>query len=201
MLVGMSRAFLVVEDEAPLARALTRQLEEHRPVVWASSLAEAREALFRRDDWAGVLLDLILPDGHGLDLLEEIRERRPLLPVVVLTGELRPELVNRVQALDAAYVCKPANRENVERFVRSALGAEPLETDEVTRRIDRLMGDVGLTRREAQLLGYAVDGLSRRQLAETMGVAENTVKAQIRSILRKTKARSIATLAQSVLRG
>lgn len=197
----MSGGFLIVEDEAPFARALTRQVEEHRPVTWASTLAIAREEFSRRDDWTGIFLDLMLPDGHGLDLLVEIRERLPLLPVLVLTGELSREVVNRVQRLDADYVCKPAARENLELFMRNAIAQEPVERGEVGRRIGQLMEEVRLTRREAELLGFAMDGLSRRQLAETMGVAENTVKAQIRSILRKTNARSLATLAQNVLRG
>jgi DNA-binding NarL/FixJ family response regulator len=43
--------------------------------------------------------------------------------------------------------------------------------------------------------------LSRRELAESLGVAENTVKAQIRSLLKKSGARSLATLAQKVIKG
>jgi len=197
----MSAGFLIVEDEPPLARTLGRQLERHRAVRITHSLDDARKALAEQSAWTGILLDLILPDGSGLDLLEEIRDSDSLVPVLVLTGEIERDLINRAQRLGASYVVKPASMDNIERFVRQAIAQEPVEDAEIAQRIDHLAQRIGLTRRERQLLALSVNGLSRRQLADTLGVAENTVKAQIRSLLKKSGARSLATLAQQVLRG
>jgi DNA-binding NarL/FixJ family response regulator len=143
----------------------------------------------------------VLPDGFGLDLLEELRNNNNPIPVLVLTGELNRDVVNRVQALRAEYVCKPASNENLQPFIQHALASERVGDETISKRIEQLSRQLGLTRREAELLTHAVEGLSRRDLARALGVAENTVKAQIRSLLKKSGARSIATLAQQVLRG
>ena len=71
----------------------------------------------------------------------------------------------------------------------------------IGQRIEHLARQLKLTRRETELLTLSVDGLSRKELADALGVAENTVKAQIRSLLKKSGARSLATLAQKVIKG
>ena len=71
----------------------------------------------------------------------------------------------------------------------------------IGQRIEHLARQLKLTRRETELLTLSVDGLSRKELADSLGVAENTVKAQIRSLLKKSGARSLATLAQKVIKG
>ncbi len=196
----MSSGFLIVEDEPTLARSLARHLERHRDVTIVGTMADARRAVDEQQ-WTGIVLDLILPDGFGLELLEEVRERRAHTPVLVLTGEFRRDIVNRCQTLRAEYVCKPASQENLQPFIQGALSQERVADDVIGKRLDHLTRQLGLTRRETELLTLALDGLSRRELAEKLGVAENTVKAQIRSLLKKSGARSLATLAQTVLKG
>ena len=80
---------LHVEDNSTDADLVHRALARTAPqahVEVATSLAEARELLLRADRFELALLDLQLPDGSGLDLLVEIRERRLPLAVVMLTG-------------------------------------------------------------------------------------------------------------------
>lgn len=164
-------------------------------------MAAAREMLDGGRDWTGVVLDLILPDGYGLDLLADIRKEQGALPVLVLTGELNRDVVNKVQTLRGEYVCKPASAENLNPFIQRALAQESVDDAAIGQRIEHLARQLRLTRRETELLTLSVDGLSRKQLAEALGVAENTVKAQIRSLLKKSGARSLATLAQKVIKG
>jgi DNA-binding NtrC family response regulator len=77
---------LVVDDEINLRRAVCRGLElrGHR-AVQAGALGEARRRLLTEAPDA-VLLDLKLPDGDGLELLDELRRDRPGTPVVILTA-------------------------------------------------------------------------------------------------------------------
>jgi DNA-binding NarL/FixJ family response regulator len=197
----MSGGFLIVEDEPTLARTLARTFGRHRSVEVVHSMAAAREMLDGGRDWTGVVLDLILPDGYGLDLLADIRKEQGALPVLVLTGELNRDVVNKVQTLRGEYVCKPASAENLNPFIQRALAQETVDDAAIGQRIEHLARQLRLTRRETELLTLSVDGLSRKQLAEALGVAENTVKAQIRSLLKKSGARSLATLAQKVIKG
>jgi DNA-binding NarL/FixJ family response regulator len=197
----MPGGFLIVEDEPTLARTLARTFGRHGPVEVVHSMAAARDKLENRAEWTGVVLDLILPDGYGLDLLAEIRQIHGELPVLVLTGELNRDVVNKVQTMRGEYVCKPASADNLNPFIQRALAQERVDDTAIGQRIEHLVRQLKLTRRETELLTLSIDGLSRKELAEALGVAENTVKAQIRSLLKKSGARSLATLAQKVIKG
>jgi DNA-binding NarL/FixJ family response regulator len=197
----MPGGFLIVEDEPTLARTLARTFGRHGPVEVVHSMTAAREMLQTRAEWTGVVLDLILPDGYGLDLLAEIRQGHGALPVLVLTGELNRDVVNKVQTMRGEYVCKPASADNLNPFIQRALAQERVDDAAIGQRIEHLGRQLKLTRRETELLTLSIDGLSRKDLADALGVAENTVKAQIRSLLKKSGARSLATLAQKVIKG
>jgi DNA-binding NarL/FixJ family response regulator len=188
----MPGGFLIVEDEPTLARTLARTFGRHGPVEVVHSMAAAREQLQAHEEWTGVVLDLILPDGYGLDLLAEIRQGHGALPVLVLTGELNRDVVNKVQTMRGEYVCKPASADNLNPFIQRSLAQERVDDAAIGQRIEHLARQLKLTRRETELLTLSVDAL---------GVAENTVKAQIRSLLKKSGARSLATLAQKVIKG
>jgi DNA-binding NarL/FixJ family response regulator len=197
----MGTGFLIVEDDTTFAQSLARRIGTFAPSQVVHTLADARAAIAENGRFDGLVLDLVLPDGLGLDLLREVRAEGRDVPVLVLTGELDRALVNTTQLLRAEYVCKPATDENLRPFLKAALARARVEDGLVAERIQRLAAKAGLTERECDVLAKATGGPSRRQLARVLGVSENTVKAQIRSILRKTGARSLATLIQQLLRG
>lgn len=197
----MQPAILIVEDDAELARALSRFFRAHRHVETAGTLAEARALLMQPREWSAVILDLMLPDGLGLDLLEEIRGKQMQMPVLVLTGELDRSFVNRAQALRAEYVCKPPSHENLTFFIKTALSKDRVTEVALDERIESLRQKIPLSNREAEVLRLACQGLARKDIATQLGIAESTAKSQIRAILRKTSSRTIATFVQQVIRG
>ena len=78
---------LVVEDDGPTGHALALLLKHHRyEVISAHSVAEAVGRLTSEPAPDAVLLDLMLPDGDGLKVLETIRQRRLPSQVTVITG-------------------------------------------------------------------------------------------------------------------
>lgn len=115
------RPLLLVEDDAQLASVLGLSLrQEGYDVSHASSLEEARKSLDRLEP-AAILLDLHLPDGDGLGLIEEMRLRHPHMnsPVVVITGEAKP----RGEQSDAAiidWLHKPFNEGDLSAAIRRA---------------------------------------------------------------------------------
>ncbi|WP_439815332.1 response regulator [Zavarzinia sp. CC-PAN008] len=113
---------LLVEDERALAQLVAARLGREGFVVDAvHSLDEARAALaVARFDL--VLLDLSLPDGDGLGLLDELRRERADLPVILLTA--RDRLTDRVAGLDHGaddYVAKPFAMDELVARVRAVL--------------------------------------------------------------------------------
>ena len=89
---------LLVEDEMEMASALMEALVQRGNIVdHVATIELAREALLWKVHEA-VLLDRQLPDGEGLHLLAEIRERGIHIPVIILTAHNEPS--DRVQGLD-----------------------------------------------------------------------------------------------------
>ena len=109
---------LLVEDERRLADATARGLRGHAHAVdVAGSLAEARRKL-ALDPYDAIVLDLGLPDGPGLALVQELRAKGDPTPVLILTA--RDALDDRIAGLDSGaddYLVKPfALEELLERL-------------------------------------------------------------------------------------
>jgi two-component system OmpR family response regulator len=199
---------LIVDDEPAVADVLCFALRKGGFVVQAvSTLAEARRELHARPP-ALVVLDLGLPDGDGLALCREIRERSGL-PVLVLT--CRDEEVDRVMGLEQGaddYVVKPFSPREVVARVRTILrraaggGAKPeseLRHGAVTLHLaeHRVAVDgrpVELTPREFDLLHTLLAAprrvFSRQALVEQAYrdeavVSGRTVDSHIKGIRRK----------------
>jgi DNA-binding response OmpR family regulator len=105
-----ARHLLVVDDEPHIGLVLRPFLERlgYR-VSFARTLDEARAALRTAPPADGLLLDLHLPDGSGLDFLRDLRKQsgRELLPVLVLTAEGDERILREARRLGAALVTKP----------------------------------------------------------------------------------------------
>lgn len=97
---------LVIEDDAIILRSISDALREagYETVVARNVAGGRQQARWTRPDL--IILDLGLPDGNGLDVLEVLTEIGSLVPVLVLTG------------LDPAEVKMPALRSGVQQFLK-----------------------------------------------------------------------------------
>jgi two-component system phosphate regulon response regulator PhoB len=123
------RHLLVVDDEPHIGLVLRPFLEQlgYR-VTFARSLAEARAVLdAAASPPDGLLLDLHLPDGSGLDFLRDLRgeDETRRLPVLVLTAEGEERVLREARRLGAALVTKPFSPTKLSQRVASMLGDVP----------------------------------------------------------------------------
>jgi CheY-like chemotaxis protein len=97
---------LIIEDEPEVASLLAEVLEGagHSPTV-ASSGPEGLDRLTAESPQA-VLLDVRLPGPDGVTVLREIRERNPVLPVVILTGHASQEQVAEARQLGVTEILR-----------------------------------------------------------------------------------------------
>lgn len=113
---------LVVEDEADLAQAVVDHLRAAAHAVdHAATLDEALAAV-RATAYALVLLDLRLPDGEGLALLRDLRDRRDPTPVLIATA--RDRITERIAGLEAGaddYLVKPYDLDEMLARVHAVL--------------------------------------------------------------------------------
>jgi DNA-binding response OmpR family regulator len=171
---------LVVEDERPIAEFIERGLEAEGYAVTCA--ADGDDGLRRAlsGDFGLVLLDVLLPRRSGLEVLREIRLRRPELPVIMLTA--LGETEDKVEGLDLGandYLSKPFAFEELLARVRAQLrqpaqraGTElevgGIKLDFRRREVRRNGHPIRLTAREFDLLAYLMrhpdQVLSREQL-------------------------------------
>lgn len=196
---------LVVEDEPAIRESLAYSLKrEGYAVEVAATIAEAEQKLA---DVALVILDLMLPDGSGFDLLVGLRRRTRAPAVIVLTS--RDSEADRIAGLETGaddYIVKPFSPREVMARVRavlrrtsSAREASPpptatLTADPDTRRASVHGVPVELTRLEFDLLHcmLAVQGrvLTRAQLLERLwgdnfAITDRTVDSHVKALRRK----------------
>ncbi|HEY7598489.1 MAG TPA: sigma 54-interacting transcriptional regulator, partial [Candidatus Limnocylindrales bacterium] len=118
----MKPSILILDDEAAVRTSFALYLAKKGfAVTEAGSLAEARQAMMAQSV-DGLLLDVRLPDGSGLDWIREVREAQPGTAIVVMTGI--GDIPMAVQAMREGadhFVTKPVNMTDLEVFLRKSL--------------------------------------------------------------------------------
>lgn len=114
-------SILIVEDDAIIGHAAEMWLNQDNRVSWARSLHEAHIAL--KDQACDIiLLDLGLPDGSGLELLNTLKRKKIASGVLIMTAY--GEVENRVEGLDLGaddYMIKPLNFKELDARIRSVI--------------------------------------------------------------------------------
>ena len=175
---------LLVEDDRKLGQFVKNGLEEVAyTTVWARGCKEAREAALQ-SAFDVIILDIGLPDGNGLELLTEWRQKRLAAYILILSA--RHEVDDRISGLNLGaddYLAKPFSFGELLARIRSLVRRNAAEKKTVLEhrgiRMDLLAREVTfagesvrLTRREFALLEFFLSHpgrvLTRTQIAETI---------------------------------
>ncbi len=192
---GVVRVFLV--DDHEVVRRGVRDLLESAggiEVVGEAGTADAARARIplARPDVA--VLDVRLPDGSGIEVCRDIRSEHPEVRCLMLTSFDDDEaLFNAVVAGAAGYVLKDVRGgdivESVRRVARGESLLDPLATARVIERLRRPQPDddrlASLSHQERRILELLADGLTNRQIATEMYLAEKTIKNYVSNLLMK----------------
>ncbi len=194
---------LIVDDHALVRRGMGHVVRECFPeaeVVEAGHASEALEAMN-----AGAidvaLVDVRMPDADGLELLHEMKQRWPDVPVIILTSFDHAHYVRRALAEGAAgYMLKDATPEDLEQAIKVAMsGGGNVLSPKVIQNLFESMdpsahegaGEKGLrpasqlTQRETDILALLAEGKSNRDISRALFLSEKTVKAHLAAIFRK----------------
>ena len=126
----MNEKILIIEDDTTIRETLQEVLEkQHYNVHQAASGTRALQ-LIKKHNYNLILLDLRLPDMHGLDVMEEMRKLDSYALVVVMTAY--PEVRTAVSALKAGaydYINKPFELDEMKELIRRSLETQHLRTE------------------------------------------------------------------------
>lgn len=142
-----------------------------------------------------VLLDVEMPEMSGLELQEVLGRTREALPIVFMTGHADvPRSVKAMKAGALDFLLKPFSSEDVLAAVARALGRSATDSARLQAlrsaraRLDRL------TPRERQVCDLVVQGLTSKEIAESLGTAEKTIHVHRQRVMSKTDVASLADL-------
>ena len=114
---------VLIVDDSKLARIVAGKtitaLQPGWTKVEAGSADEALAAL-ARETVDVALLDFNMPGRDGLALAAELRERRPTLPIAIVTANVQAEIIARAREIGAAFVAKPVTEEGLRDFLSGA---------------------------------------------------------------------------------
>jgi DNA-binding NarL/FixJ family response regulator len=196
----LTKRALIIEDQTTLRELLSELLSGAADYqVQACATGSEARALLSLGVFDLVLLDLVLPDAHGLELLSELRAL-PLRPrVIVLTAHARPAVVRTAMERGAhAVITKGAPlRELREAIARVSQGGYYYcsETSRLLRDAVNAPDENGqLTERQLQVLRAVASGMSSKEIASALSLSEKTVANHRARIMERLGVHDVAGL-------
>ena len=189
------RVFLL-DDHEIVRRGIKELLESEGDIVVVGESGLAQEAARRipalKPDVA--ILDGRLPDGSGVDVCREVRSVDPSIAALILTSyDDDDALFAAIMAGAAGYILKQVGGSDfIDTVRRVAAGQSTLDPSVTARVLDRLRNGPradpeleALSAQEQRILQLVGEGLTNREIAERMYLAEKTVKNYVSSMLAK----------------
>jgi DNA-binding NarL/FixJ family response regulator len=141
-----------------------------------------------------VIIDVRLPGGDGLQLLGKIKTHSPTQPVLIFSSYDNPTYVARAVALGAnGFLLKTDTQDKILDAVQRASKGENIWSREELRRVTGSLAtmrvgsdsEIPLTQREGEVLKQLANGLTNKEIAQSLGISYETVKEHVQHILRK----------------
>jgi two-component system response regulator DevR len=186
----------LLDDHEVVRRGMAELLQAVPGFEIVGEAGTAEQALARiyavRPDVA--VLDARLPDGSGIDVCRQVRAQMPTTRCLILTSYDDDDAVlTAVLAGASGYLLKEVRGSAIIDAVRQvALGHSLISPEIIAQVMDRLRNGsptdsrvASLTDREREVLDLIADGMTNRQIAETLFLAEKTVKNYVSSLLTK----------------
>lgn len=204
----MTKEILIADDHALFRKGFGLLLQDTLPGVTIKEVAgfdAALDLLASAPQIAGAFLDLMMPGMAGPDSIRAVREAYPALHFAAVTGlEDRALALQVIDAGANGYILKSSAEEEIVRAVKRIMAGEtylpsalPQMADakstwnppELSLNAERI-ADLPLTHRQRDVINQLAHGLSNKEIARQLGLAEGTVKVHLAAIFRVLAARN-----------
>ncbi len=187
---------LLFVDDHEIVRLGLRQMLTGSEIEISDEAASSDEGYskFVISKFDVVLMDVRLPGGDGLQLLGKIKTHTPTQPVLVFSAYDNPTYVARAVALGAnGFLLKTDSPERILDAIRRTATGENIWSREELRRVTGSLAtmrmgsesEIPLTQREGEVLKQLANGLTNKEIAQSLGISYETVKEHVQHILRK----------------
>jgi two-component system response regulator FixJ len=191
----------VVDDNLAVRKSLRALLESAGLSVETYASGEEFLATYDADRAGCLVLDIRLRDRNGLDLQDELRRRKAMLPIIVLTGH--GSVATSVRALKAGavdFLQKPVPPKILLERVRAAVEADQQARAAAVDRSAVAARLAHLTPREREVMELLATGKTSKEMAAALNLSVRTVEGHRRMVFLKMGVSSAAQLVRAVLR-
>ena len=187
----------VIEDSARYRDTLSALIDRSERLRCTRVFGDCESAIALLDDGKEsprlILMDLGLPGMSGIDGTRLVRERRPSIPVVMLTvHQSNDRIFEAICAGASGYLLKSATFDEILRGLESVLDGGAAINSQIARRVLDMFShmatpqaDYGLSERERQILQLLVEGRTKNQIAERIFLSPHTIDTHVRNIYTK----------------
>jgi len=183
---------LLVDDHALFREGLKyvlNELDDDVSVIECGRCSDAFKVVGDHDDIDLILLDVGLPDMSGLEGLKKIRQIDPSIPIIILSGSEEGHVIRKALELGVmGYIPKSQTSDIMIQAIQLVLKGGRYIPDHILKEETDETGDVeGLTARQKEILHLITQGKSNKEIANILGIADNTVRVHISSIFQLLK--------------
>ncbi len=197
----MTCKVLIADSEQVFRQGLTRLLEQEKDIEVIGEASTGKEAvrICQELNPDVILINVEMPEENGMEATAEIKKFLPESEVIILTGSLNQNyLYSAIKAGANGYILKQESYQVVIDSIRSVCSGKSLISNDLCRKLlqrvrilsehQTKMGDIielGLTKREIEILIELAKGKTNAQIAEGLYVSEKTVKNHVFNLYRK----------------
>lgn len=194
----MKKRALIVEDQTTLRELLSELLAATHEVE-ACATGERARALLAAQSFDLVLLDLVLPDAHGIELLSELRSYRRRPRALILTAHVKPTVVRDAMARGAhGVLSKGAPLRELREAIERVSAGGFYYCSETSRLLNEAVVEPEragqLTDRQRQILRAVASGMSSKEIAAALSLSEKTVANHRARIMERLDVHDVAGL-------
>jgi len=204
----------IADDHPALQEGLRAIIEDQTGWEVCGTAVTGREAveLARKCNPDVVVLDLVMPELSGLEVLRRIKLSLPRTEVVIFTAHFEEELIRQAFAAGArSFILKAEPLSSLVEAIRSLAEHKSFFTNKVSEVLFSRLGDAGghsknlksadrLSPREREIVQLLAEGKSNKDVAAALGISVRTAEAHRASVLRKLGIDSIADLVRYAIR-
>lgn len=201
---------LIADDHAVVRRGLIQLLTDEYPAL---SVGEARDAgevlkLAREQNWDIIILDISMPGRSGLEVLKELRQQGPRVPVIILTSHPEEQYAIRVLKAGAAgYMTKESAPEHLIEGIRKVTGGGRYVSPRLAELLAASIGTdrekpphESLSDREYRVLCLIGSGKTVGEIAAALSLSVKTVSTYRARLLEKMGMKTNAELTHYALK-
>lgn len=196
----MEKHRVMIVDDQSISRHLFEMYVNNSPkyeLVFSLSSASAADVYILRHEVDLILMDILMNDGsNGLEAAEKIKKLRPDIKIIAVTSMPEYSWLEKAKSIGIeSFWYKEADEQTILEVMDRTMAGDSVYPDSSPRVKLGLADSSELTERELEILRIVTTGATNQQVAEQLGISENTVKSHVRSMLDKTGFRSRTELA------